>query len=172
MFRRPWHGLAQDCAVYSPSFPDCVRGAIKAQTVLLPSHLGILARDSPGRVSVLPSILSCPSLHLRAAQGPLPWTHPGRLSALSSCNSLAPFLPTGECRDINPPGNSGSIIPPPPSSCHVRTVSQTGGAQIVEGLAATGMQKRLSLGSAWPTHSQEDKQSQSAPGRDVAQVEE
>ena len=31
--------------------------------------------------------------------------------------------------------------------------NRTGGAQIVEGLAATGMRRRLSLGSAWPTYS-------------------
>ena len=34
--------------------------------------------------------------------------HPGCLSALSSCNSLAPFLPTGGPQDANLPGNSGS----------------------------------------------------------------
>ena len=53
--------------------------------------------------------VSCPSLHLQAARDTLPWTRPGRLSALSSCNSLAPFLPTGGCWDVNPPSNSGSL---------------------------------------------------------------
>ena len=51
----------------------------------------------------------CPALVfiLRAARGSLPWMRPGHLSALSSC-SLAPFLPAGGRRDVNPPGNSGS----------------------------------------------------------------
>ena len=50
----------------------------------------------------------CPSLHLWAAWGSLAWMHPGLLSALSSCSSLAPFLPTGGCQDVDSPGISGS----------------------------------------------------------------
>ena len=75
----------------------------------MPSHLGIHAQDSPRRVSVLPFI--CPALVFIFGQprGSLPWTRPGRLSALSSYSSLAPFLPAGGCRDVNPPSNSGSL---------------------------------------------------------------
>ena len=89
--------------------PFIVQGAhIRGpQTVPLPSHPGVHARDSPRRVIVFPFICPCPNLHLRAARGSLPWTRPGCLSAVSSC-SLAPFLPTGGCQDVDLPGNSGS----------------------------------------------------------------
>ena len=84
----------------------CVSGP---WTVPSPSHPGVHAQDLPRRVSVLPSLCPCPNLHLQAAQRSLPWTRPGHLSALSSCSSLAFFLPAGGRQDVNPPGISGSL---------------------------------------------------------------
>ena len=66
--------------------PFIVQGARirDAQTVPLPSHPGILARDLPGRVSVLPSI--CPALVFIFRQPGVPC--PGRI--LDAYLPLAP----------------------------------------------------------------------------------
>ena len=120
--------------------PFIVQGACirDAQTVPSPSHPGIHARDSPRRVSVLPFFVLALVFIFGQPGGPCPG-RPGRLSALSSCNSLAPFLPTGGRRDADPPSNSGSSPRHLPVRAMSWMASRTGGAQIVEGLAATGM---------------------------------
>ena len=79
---------------------------------------------------------------------------PGCYPALSSCyNSLAPFPACRWMLGCKPTWYQWFFAPPPPSSCCARTACQTGGSWIVEGLEGTGIQRRLSLGSAWPTHS-------------------
>ena len=152
--------------------PFIVQGARirDAQTVPSPSHPGIHARDSPRQVSVLPFICPCPSLHLWAAWGSLPWMCPGRLSALSSCDSLAPFLPTGGHRDANPPSNSGSSPRCLPVCAVSGQCKPNWRCPNCGGLGGHWYTEEVVPGECMANALQVDKQSWSAPGWDMAQA--
>ena len=82
-----------------------VRGT--AQTVPSPSHLESMPETHPDELVSCPLCVLPWSLSL-GSPGSFPWMCPECLSAHSSFNSLAPFLPTSGRQDVDSPSNSGS----------------------------------------------------------------